>query len=176
MVGNAYFLVVAYVLDAGDKLIGHKEVVEPGAAILRAVFVLRPPPRVDSVLKRIEIPESIDKAHVQEVIKARAFLGLKDRLKLVELLVLGVDVDMLVRNIEVAGDDHGFLERIDVLAKRAVEAVSVLSARLIGVRVEVWNVYVHNVAGTEIGCDDAALAVKTLDVEPVFHGKRQRLR
>lgn len=146
------------------------EVVDAPARIRIARLAQVRPPRVDARAVRVERAERVDEARIKELRELAALLIREARIVVIRLRVL--EVDLRVRDIEVAADDDRLLriQSHEVRAERILPLHAVSEALEAALRVR--RVDRHEVAVGELQCDHTALVVVLLDAEPIRDRKR----
>lgn len=135
----------------------HHEVVEPPAHVLAAGVHHVGPEGVGVGLLRVELAEAVGEAGLQQLAEALALLRGEAGVFLVPLGVL--QVDLLVRDIEVAAQHQGLLhvQLAEVRPEVHVPGFAVIEAH--EASAGVWHVGGHQEEVGELGSDDAALLV-----------------
>lgn len=145
------------VAQARHQARGQHKVIEPPADVLLATAHHVGPEGVGVLLLGVELAEAVGESRLEQLAEALPLLGSEAGVLLVPLGVL--QVDLLVRDVEVATQHHGLLdvELAQVRAEVLVPGFAVVQAHEASARV--WYVHRHQVEAGELCCDDAALLV-----------------
>lgn len=145
------------VAQAWHQTRGQNKVIEPPADVLLASAHHVGPEGVGVLLLGVELAEAVGEARLQQLTKALPLLRGEAGILLVAFGVL--QVDLLVRDVEVAAQHHGLLdvELAQVRAEVLVPGLAVVQTHEASARV--WYVRCHQVEVGELCSDDAALLV-----------------